>query len=576
MIPRQPSPNEGPKALQRLAGLVTALALLAALALPAQAQVVRGTLREAGSGAPIEGAMVVLLGTDDAPVYQVLTDASGRFFMERRSPGRYRLRADRIGHASSYHPAFTLAEADTVAVEMIATVEAIQLEGIDVEGDTRCRVRPEEGLAVATVWEEVRKALAAASWTGEHGVFRYDLTHLDRNLDRRAQRVEREDRRLERTSRQRTFISLPAGKLISEGFVVTDRDGTVFYGPDADVLLSDDFLETHCFRLRQGRRSNEGLLGLGFEPVGGRRLTEISGTLWLDPSTSELRLLEWRYVNLHPDLDNENLGGRVEFVALPSGPWIIRKWWIRMPLIGLDPRNRANSGRQLVGIRETGAQVRRIAEATGRIVMEFEGGAVQGTVRGGYQATPLSGAQVEIVGVPIEVRADRSGRFTAVGLEEGTYAVRFSHPSLDSLGFRAPDRLVEVPDQGVVELELVAPTPFEIIAAQCSDEEMSAGTAALMGFLRREDTGEPATGATLRVTWARYDVPGQGVVRETASGVRAVPDERGFYLACGVPTDTPLEVTVENGDRLPSTSLRIPAEEWRWYFDAAVPGAPVP
>ncbi|MCA9738434.1 MAG: carboxypeptidase-like regulatory domain-containing protein [Gemmatimonadota bacterium] len=549
--------------------LLAGIGLLGALAAPpAAAQVVRGILREAGTGDPIEGAMVVLVDAEGRAAFQVLTNESGRFLMEHRAPGRYRLRADRIGHASTFHPEFALGPADTVAVELIATVEAIVLEGIDVESDARCEVNPEDGRAVAVVWEEVRKALAAASWTGEHGVFRYELAHLERDLDREARRVERERVRYERTSRQRTFVSRPAPELIQDGFVVEDGDVTVFYGPDADVLLSDAFLDTHCFRLRRGRRDTEGLLGLGFEPVDGRRVSEVVGTLWLDPASSELRILEWRYANIDPAIERENVGGRVEFTALPSGPWVIRKWWIRMPIVGFDRRNEANRGRQVIGIRETGAQVRRIATVAGRIVMEFEGGAVQGVVRTDGGARPLADARIMLRGREDTVVADGRGRYRATGLEEGVYAVTFSHPSLDSLGFRSPPREILVPAQGVVDLDLSAPPARRIVAERCGEEGLESGTAALMGWVRWTD-GSAAPDARVRVDWSDFRVQTRGVLQEAASGVLATPDPDGFYLVCGLPTDTALRVTVEGADAEPAT-VRIPLDAWRAHHDVQV------
>jgi hypothetical protein len=68
------------------------------------------------------------------------------------------------------------------------------------------------------------------------------------------------------------------------GYVVTDKDNsTVYYAPGLDVLLSNMFLEDHCFRLvADGPR-----VGMAFEPAPDRkRLSEIRGTIWLDRATS--------------------------------------------------------------------------------------------------------------------------------------------------------------------------------------------------------------------------------------------------------------------------------------------------
>ena len=515
--------------------------------------------------------MVLLLDEAGATQFQVLTDARGGFVMERQAPGRYTLRADRIGHASTTHPPFTIPPVGTVEVEMFARVEAITLEGIDVEADGRCSVRGEEGLQIATVWEEVRKALAAASWTGAHGVFRYELAHITRDLDRDARLVTDQQIRYERTSRQRTFVSKPAEELIEGGFVTSDDEGQLYLGPDADVLLSDAFLSTHCFRLRERRRDGQDLIGLQFEPLGGRRLPEVSGTLWLDRASSTLQQLEWRYENLDPNLDTEHVGGMVEFVALPSGPWIIRKWWIRMPMIGFDRRNESARGRTLVGIREVGAQVRRVSTATGSVLMEFEGSVIQGVVRGGYEGGRLTDAAVHLVGAQGEARSDRRGRYRLITAEGGTYALSFDHPYLDSLGYVVPDTVVTVTDRGILEVDLSAPTPYAIIEGRCGEETMLEGTAVVMGRLLAPDSVSPLPGATIQFDWTGFEVPMDGMLLERGQGVQITPDARGFYSVCTIPVDVPLRVRVEWAGGEANAALRIPLDRWRWHHDFTAP-----
>ena len=141
-----------------------------------------------------------------------------------------------------------------------------------------------------------------------------------------------EESRIDRQLTSNPWKSLPVDDLLSGGFVRPDGDGSAYYAPDADVLLSDAFLDTHCMRLADGENDSEGLIGLAFEPVGDRGITEISGVLWVDPSNGELRWLDYGYEYL--DVPNrERLGGRVRFEGLPDGTWIVRDWAIRMPLL---------------------------------------------------------------------------------------------------------------------------------------------------------------------------------------------------------------------------------------------------
>jgi len=66
----------------------------------------------------------------------------------------------------------------------------------------------------------------------------------------------------------------------------------IYDGIDARVFLSDPFLDTHCFRIRPSRDA-DGTVGLAFEPVESREVSDVEGVLWLDEQTAELRVLEF-------------------------------------------------------------------------------------------------------------------------------------------------------------------------------------------------------------------------------------------------------------------------------------------
>ncbi len=119
--------------------------------------------------------MVSLVDRSGRGIEQVLTRSSGLFRLRAPNSGEYRLRADRIGYATTFSDFFGVATTDTLTIELVARIEPVSLEGIEAEADRQCRVRPGEGLAVARVWEEARKALAAAAWTQERGRRRASL-----------------------------------------------------------------------------------------------------------------------------------------------------------------------------------------------------------------------------------------------------------------------------------------------------------------------------------------------------------------------------------------------------------------
>jgi hypothetical protein len=165
------------------------------------------------------------------------------------------------------------------------------------------------------------------------------------------------------------FRSVPAEQLEREGFVLVDDQGWTYHEPDAEVLLSTSFLRTHCFDTKVGTGETEGLVGLGFQPARGRRLPEITGTLWVDRHSGELRHLEFKYVRLPQGLSAPNAGGRVEFMRVPTGAWMVRDWIIRMPIaeMGHTPTGGATFPRT-VGYRERGGSAVEVKTTAGAMV----------------------------------------------------------------------------------------------------------------------------------------------------------------------------------------------------------------
>jgi Carboxypeptidase regulatory-like domain len=323
----------------RRAWALCAAALLA-LAAPAAAQAVIGELVERTTGAPVGGAVVVLLDAEGTQRASALTGPTGVFALRAPAPGTYRLRAERVGYASTLSPPLELAAGQTVRHRLVSAEAAVQLDALAATGTRRgCRVRPGAGEATAALWEEARKALNAAAHVEEAGRLRYDVEIHQRELDPVSLAVLKDERRRGTSVERSAFVSQPAEVLAREGYVRvvnqgTKDEGTDFYAPDAHVLLSDAFLDGHCFRMEERAAPSPELVGLAFEPVRRTRNADVAGVLWLDRRTSELKALEFRYTSLPVHVDPERLGGRVEFDRLETGEWFVRRWWIRMPVLG--------------------------------------------------------------------------------------------------------------------------------------------------------------------------------------------------------------------------------------------------
>ena len=540
-------------------------------------QVVRGRLVETGDARPVGGAMVTLVAPGGVDAARSLSRDSGLFELVARAPGEYWLRAERIGYATTLSDPFRLVVGDTLSIRLEASVEAISLEGIQAEGDRRCRVRPDEGLAVTQVWDEARKALAAAAWTQDRGMYQYEMRGVTRQLDREGRRILSESRAYQQGYRKAPFVSRPADSLVAEGFARLTARESVYWAPDADVLLSDAFLDTHCFRLRDDPDGAPGLIGLAFEPVPRRRVPEIGGTLWVDSESAELRWLEFDYRNLGlPDvLMRSSPGGRVEFKALPNGTWIVNSWEIRMPRArtATNPLTQ-QLATELEGVAVQGGEVLRVHGNDGVVLEAEDGGRIAGIVFDSLQEG-LPGARVFIEATGMEVETNWEGRFEMTGLQPGTYSVNFAHPYLDRLSYSAQPFLVEVVEGAgtPAQVNFSAPTIGRAVARLCRDVEATPDRMSVSGAVARstgilvgrvvDHAGVPLAGALVRVTSRAYGLQAdrEAEVRdvrmqEERTAVIATTNATGRYLACWVPVDTTLEVAVvEHDDELAPAGL---------------------
>ena len=249
-----------------------AVLLLLAARLPLAAQSILTTVVEAETGRPVTSSLVVLLDAAGRQVAGAVTGVEGQVTLRAPAPGTYRLRTERVGFATTLSAPFELVDGQRLSQRVEVSAAAIMLEGLVARGTRRCVLRPEEGTQTQKVWEEARKALNATAWTEALGLVQYRSVGYRRELDHGTQRVSREEVSPRSGAGGRPYQSLPAEELATHGYVQRDGDGWMHYAPDAEVLLSDDFQDTHCLRVQKGTGEHEGRVGLAFEPMRGARL----------------------------------------------------------------------------------------------------------------------------------------------------------------------------------------------------------------------------------------------------------------------------------------------------------------
>lgn len=511
---------------------LAAVAILLSAAAALSAQSVQGRLVEPG-GEPVAQTLVVLVDSAGRPAATALTDRQGGFTLRAPGPGSFTLRAERVGYATTVSPAFPLAAGETAQQRLVANDRTASLAGIVAVGDARrCTVRPGGGEQTATVWNEARKALSAAAFGERQRLFRYRVAQFQRDLDPASGRVLRETRSEQATVAAHPFASPPAAELSARGWIQKTADGTLYYGPDATVLVSDEFLNDHCMRLEDDRKvAGDSLVGVAFEPVGGRRQPDVRGVLWLHRATAELRRVEYVYTSLPAGVASPRLGGTVEYARLDDGPWIVRRWSIRMPQVEVQQGMRTTPSRdadiytayenaRLFAIREDGGEVLSTSARSGAAVLGAAEAAVEGVVWDSTRAAPLAGARVFVSGTALEAVSDSAGRFRLAGLRGGTYTVMFSHYRLGPAAAAVRPATVTVEAGATAQVRLAVPGLAAVAAAVCPSAASQPFGGIILGSIRGPEG--TVAGATVRSAWS-------------GGFVASVADPSGGFALCGVP-----------------------------------------
>jgi hypothetical protein len=529
---------------------------------PAGAQAILARVTDSDSAQPLQGTLVALTDPTGAPVRSALTDTRGQFLFAGIAAGTYTVRAELIGF-STVTQTVTLGAAETKLVEFRMESRAIEIEGISVEGEGRCTLRPEAGLQVAEVWDEVRKALEAARWTSEHGIYEYRTRSYSRDVDGETGLVTNQESRRGRVYLNNPYESRPAEDLLENGFIQERTDGSegdLYFAPDASVLLADIFLDSHCMQLRVGDGDEAGFVGLVFEPVRGRRIPDIAGTLWVDPTSWRLSHLEYTYQNTAPDVQTRGVGGEVAFQLLPNGTWIVPEWRIRMPLLALGRDGRGLESIFQIGHREVGATVTTIREPGGEVIFSASTAALEGVVLEESTSEPVEGAVVSIWGTDEQVTTGADGDFRFTEVLPGTYDVTVEHAGAQDFGLTSPPVRVDLEVGNVASVRLVLNSPFALHEAACREEFDSRpqGSTILVGQVTEGASGVGLEGSRVNIEWDEFG--GNEVqIRVEGRGVVSTAGPDGSYRACLVPHGTLVRVTAEWG---PYTSavdtVRIP------------------
>ncbi len=534
--------RRGVGAMRRLRGAI--LVLAAALAHPCAvaAQTVVGTVVEEGSARVVVGALVRLVTPDgqNGPLY--LTASDGSYRLTAPSSGLYHVLVERIGFASSRLGPIEIPASGTLRFDISLTTAPVRLEGLEVgTAERACQLDLQAAAATQLVWDEARKALAAATWTERQNALQFRLRTRLQELAPRGLSVVEETHSTRTVWSANSVRSLPPEDLVRDGYVRARADGEIdYFAPDAEVLLSDEFLDTHCLHLSPAPRSEAHLVGLSFEPVPDRDTTDVAGTLWLDGSSGRLDRLEFHYTGLSIEVGDEFAQGEVHFEELSDGHWIVSDWFIRAPVVGVV-RGAGGSGTfrrpMLTSVMETGTEVVWARGAEVEWSADLAALDLEGTVYDSVAGAPLVGAEVRLAGRAWADVTDSLGRFDLHGVPEGTYRIVFDHPKLDSLGIEPGWSDVRAYAAVSEPIRLAIPSMERIVALGCPNRD---------GVL----VGQVVDAGGARVPGAAVRVVDGGSAREGLDSVAQstdLTDSEGWFRLCGLVPGAVVQVEARIG-----------------------------
>lgn len=532
----------------------------------AQAQVIRGTISSREDNRAIGAATVYLVDSTGARGAGTFTNDSGQFALRAPRSGSYIVRVVRIGYRPTQSAPFALTAGEVVERSFTMQQVAIELPAVVTRGDDRCIIRPEEGLAVARVWQAARAGLDAALVTQEQRLIRTTTVRFERDRRPSGSKI-REHRWTRVASGDDPFPSASPDSLAAYGYSRFDGDTTVYYAPDAAVLLSDHFSDRHCFRLENSDDTPPGLIGIAFEPAKRGVRLDIEGVLWLDRATSELHHLEYHYTALGFDNPHEQLGGRIDFEQLANGATVVKHWVIRIPIRVWNPNRQRGEwplSQQrrgtLVAIREAGGEVTDIRDAEGRSLSRSDSAAITGIVHDTITGVPAAGVSVFLAGTMRVTTTNPDGQYRFDALPSGHYTISFDAPSLDSLGVAAPYAVVDLAPGTTAVVDLVFPSLSTLLAAFCPEHELGGQRGLLVGVVHDAESSKPLVGAEVVLSWQTWAIT-DGALRVTTDSIRASTDSLGAYRVCGTPIGVSVSAKAHYG-RFASGTIDIDIPEY--------------
>lgn len=546
---------------------------LLALLVPALlgAQRVRGVVVDSALSSPIPGVVVSVLDSANRVGARTITDAQGRFNLEVLSSVT-RLRFMRIGYRLRDVTLGANRDAEIrFAMERVPPI----LERVHVSDTELCPGSADRGAAFQ-LWDQARTGLLATIVAREAKPANATTVVFERTMSPSDEIVRKQTTRMSRGRTTRPFVaSFEPGAFARFGYMTEDARGRTFNAPDADVLMHESFASTHCFRLRASDAAHSGQIGLAFAPAPGPgrdTLVDVSGVIWMDAASPQLRTLDFIYTSLELAATAARAGGHIEFRTMSNGVAFIERWVLRLPSLELvetslpGSQSVVRSARPTPRSQRADTRVREIGETGGVVISAlWDDGTewkdtpsiVAGLVKGRRTTTPITDAVVFLEGTDDSTTTDVNGEFDIATIP-GRYVLRvvdttlaaFVKPRMLSHGATIVRATTEI-------LRLELPPVSEVINDVCRGQRMRDGSTILIGQVAAADASSLA-GATIRSTWLGDVMQAGARFNATQDAQEIDLDDEGRFVVCGVARERPVNLSLfRKKNKLADTTFRV-------------------
>jgi hypothetical protein len=449
-----------------------------------------------------------------------------------------------------------LSDGETKHIELSVEDAIVALGRVNVTTRSACGRRVDGSRQVARMLEEVRASVTVAELSATDSLDGASIVAYERRIDPRTG-TSLGDSVFSIPGRFRwPFASPDPASLTALGYATAASDGSVtFYAPDARVLASSEFVNSHCFR-PVSSESDTTLVGLHFSPLPGSTVADIEGTLWLERSSAELRALDARFVRspLSDFDDQSSISLRLARVA--HGRLLVAAWSIVAPVVRVVRQMDVRLGQ----LRVPEAQRHELAELheSGGFVELGDGrfspmGSVAVVIR--RDAQDKRPIRVAIGGAGNVLTADTANRVLFEHLFPGRYSLLAYTPSGSDGGGSVATGSVLIRAAAREHVSLGLASRAAAMAALCPHASISDESAALLLVVVDSSRKRLNARASMRLAFTRDELVSADRVHTSKTNVPITSSPNGWYVACDRRSGERVEMRGSSDGKVPALPL---------------------